>query len=509
MGAREYWSTSWNRLDAVIVITSVAGVFVDDTNFGMARIFRVLRITRILRLIQSMKPLRLMIDTLMKALPTVMNVGGMTVLYFFVFAVLGVSQFGKVNQHQVCLDEHANFSNFGYAMVTLVRMVTGEAWNCIMYDAMVQEPDCDDENNPNNDYGCGSLWAPLYFFAFIIGGNFIMINLFLAIVLENYNNARKKDAEEITARDILVFQELWNKYDRGGTGLLHTNKFEDFVRRVDPPLGLPRNSFGHIKRSDLYKLNVPLIGEYVHYHDVLQALSCQAYNVNFEELNEKVQRNVMKQLRGHRKKSVVKLQERQDDDENDPCSEVVPAAEGQFRIPSVQTLGELVWGQPVQARAPDQARDSSPPKPKQIVPVVEEGAKEEANGAARESGINQEPEPESYTSDHVIATSFLQHSVREFLFRKRLVKYIQLQMLQDELDASQELSKTLLDILRQKQLKMDEETDENSDVKSQMLRSLSREVQAGGLAPVQATDVPSIVPDPVLYVASLRNMHSM
>ena len=59
----------------------------------------------------------------------------------------------QVNRHQQFLTRQANFSNFGWAMLTLFRCVTGEAWNGIMYDCMVQPPFCNDDDNPNNDNG--------------------------------------------------------------------------------------------------------------------------------------------------------------------------------------------------------------------------------------------------------------------------------------------------------------------------------------------------------------------
>ena len=58
------------------------------------------------------------------------NVGGLTLLVFFVYAVLGVSLFGALSSNQTHLNRHSNFNDFGSAMLTLLRVGTGEDWTC-------------------------------------------------------------------------------------------------------------------------------------------------------------------------------------------------------------------------------------------------------------------------------------------------------------------------------------------------------------------------------------------
>ena len=57
-------------------------------------------------------------------------------LLFFIFAALGVELFGKLecSVEQACngLNKYANFKNFGMALLTLFRIVTGDNWNGIM-----------------------------------------------------------------------------------------------------------------------------------------------------------------------------------------------------------------------------------------------------------------------------------------------------------------------------------------------------------------------------------------
>jgi hypothetical protein len=77
----------------------------------------------------------------MFSLPSLMNVFSLLMLIFFIFAVLGVFVFGHITDG-VIIDSNVNFKNFGYAMMTLLKVSTGEEWNLIMYDTMNTSDDC-------------------------------------------------------------------------------------------------------------------------------------------------------------------------------------------------------------------------------------------------------------------------------------------------------------------------------------------------------------------------------
>jgi hypothetical protein len=72
-------------------------------------------------------------------------------LIFFIFAVLGVFIFGTITEGEV-IDTYTNFNNFGFAMMMLLRVSTGEDWNRIMYDTMRTDNSC----IPNKTCGQGN-----------------------------------------------------------------------------------------------------------------------------------------------------------------------------------------------------------------------------------------------------------------------------------------------------------------------------------------------------------------
>lgn len=92
-------------------------------------------------------------------------------LFFFMWAVLGIYLFGAINIEQGSEDglhRRANFNNFGLSMLTLLRVATGDDWTQIMFDSMVQPPLCTTGDNPTRDFGCGTVGAYAFFLSFSV-----------------------------------------------------------------------------------------------------------------------------------------------------------------------------------------------------------------------------------------------------------------------------------------------------------------------------------------------------
>jgi hypothetical protein len=104
-----------------------------------------------------------------------MNVFLLLMLIYFIFSVLAVFLFGHITEGLI-LDDYVNFSNFGYAMLILIRVSTGEDWVQIMFDTMNTRDDC----KPNT---CGSGYTPIYFISFIMICSLVMLNLFILVIL--------------------------------------------------------------------------------------------------------------------------------------------------------------------------------------------------------------------------------------------------------------------------------------------------------------------------------------
>jgi hypothetical protein len=112
LGCRTYFRNGGNIFDIVIVVTSIISSAVSlllKIDFGASTTFiRALRISRVLKFVQKAKQIRVILDTFTFVLPALTNIGGLLVLFLYIFSILGVFLFSQVKL-QYWMDEHANF----------------------------------------------------------------------------------------------------------------------------------------------------------------------------------------------------------------------------------------------------------------------------------------------------------------------------------------------------------------------------------------------------------------
>ncbi len=136
-----YFKDSWNVFDFIIVIGTFLGLLINystSVNIGnQTTILRAFRIFRVLRLVKRAKSLKMIFNTFIVTLPALANVGGLLSLLLYMFSIQAIYLFAKVKIAPP-IHENANFSNFGNAIMTLLRISTGEMWHEVMY-AVVRE----------------------------------------------------------------------------------------------------------------------------------------------------------------------------------------------------------------------------------------------------------------------------------------------------------------------------------------------------------------------------------
>lgn len=190
-------------------------------------------------------------------MPFVLNVLSLLLLIFFIYSILGVFLFHETQTGKV-LDEYTNFSNFGMAMIALLRISTGEEWNIIMYDFK------------------DGWTAPLYFLSFVVITSFVMLNMFIMVILQQYDDHHNNPRSplEIFKTHVKHFKKTWSiySYNYGGFRIKNGN-FIDFMRDLPEPLGIaydtPKIETERIKAVlDLY---VDEDG-FIYFYDVLYHL---------------------------------------------------------------------------------------------------------------------------------------------------------------------------------------------------------------------------------------------
>ncbi|MDX8398156.1 MAG: ion transporter [Mariprofundaceae bacterium] len=158
----EYFSKGWNIFDFTIILLALL-----PSTGELAMLARLARLLRVLRLISAIPELRLIVATLMRSIPSMGNIMLLMSVIFYIYAVAGQQLF---HEH-----DPKHWENIGIAVLTLFRIVTLEDWTDVMYIAM--------ELNP-------LYW--IYFVSFVILGTFVIVNLFIAVVINNLDEAKQE-----------------------------------------------------------------------------------------------------------------------------------------------------------------------------------------------------------------------------------------------------------------------------------------------------------------------------
>lgn len=145
------------------------------------------------------------------SLPALFNIGALLALITFIYAIIGMFLFGHVRL-QGALDDMVNFQTFARSMHLLFRLITSAGWNDVLESLMIDEPDCDKSFKGQSNGDCGyPLLSIIYFTSFIIINYMIVINMYIAIILENFNQAHQEEEIGIVEDDLEMFYIRWSK----------------------------------------------------------------------------------------------------------------------------------------------------------------------------------------------------------------------------------------------------------------------------------------------------------
>jgi len=286
LGPRWYFRDAWNVFDFAVVALSVATTILDIMNKefyckkekGEAvanvpglQILRVFRIARVFRLVRRLKGLRQMIETLIISLPSLANIAALLVLIIVIFAVLGTTFFYNVNLEQDMygrMDSHANYYHLDNALWALHRQTTGEAWNEIMYYCSTDDvyKACDKRYGDYLGDGCGGAFTgTVYHVLWQLFGTYVMMQLFTAVILENFHELAQGDGSIMPVEQLGEFVEIWNILDPDANEFIPVEKLPELIRLLSPPLGLKdklvtRNSLMQVIKD----LAIPIRGSVPH-----------------------------------------------------------------------------------------------------------------------------------------------------------------------------------------------------------------------------------------------------
>jgi len=226
LGWFQYIRNSWNKFDFFIVLIGIVSLFElsGDASFNVLRLFRI---GRVLRLINKAKTLRTHFLTLMYSIPSLWNIGLLILVIFFVYAIVGMHLFGDEDQEEGWEfgDDEANFQNFQQSMITLFRVSSGDGWSSV-YERYLS--DVSDDAKP---------WVYVYFMSFFLVGALVMINLFIAVILDSFNEEQEAISREQELKTIKVWRAIWQEHDRDTAGTISAVDFIRILKCVPQPVG--------------------------------------------------------------------------------------------------------------------------------------------------------------------------------------------------------------------------------------------------------------------------------
>ncbi|XP_035860680.1 sodium channel protein type 4 subunit alpha B-like isoform X3 [Sander lucioperca] len=274
-----FFTVAWNIFDFVVIILSIVGIvladiiekyFVSPTLF---RVIRLARIGRVLRLIRAAKGIRTLLFALMMSMPALFNIGLLLFLVMFIYAIFGMANFAYVKK-QDGLDDMFNFETFGNSMICLFQISTSAGWDNLLSPIMASSPEeCDLHfvNTGTNTRGnCGSPSVGIAFFvSYIIISFLIVVNMYIAIILENFSVATEESTEPLSEDDFEMFYEVWEKFDSEATQFIEFSMLSIFADNLSEPLRIAKPN-----RIKLISMDLPMVsGDRIHCLDILFAFT--------------------------------------------------------------------------------------------------------------------------------------------------------------------------------------------------------------------------------------------
>lgn len=167
-----FFRDNWNLFDFIVITASLIPLSI----FESIAVLRILMIVRILRIITINDNIKQILTALSRAVPSIIHITIMMFIVFYIYAILGVQFFSEMKS--------GLWIDFNHSMLTLFRVMTFEDWTDVMYETMESYP-----------------YSWLYFISFIIINAFILFNVFVAIILEEFSKIRENEIKNILDKD--------------------------------------------------------------------------------------------------------------------------------------------------------------------------------------------------------------------------------------------------------------------------------------------------------------------
>ncbi|NXI82644.1 SCN5A protein, partial [Rhipidura dahli] len=271
-----YFGSGWNVFDFSVVVFSIVSLGVSEafrTFFSptVLRTLRLARIGRILRIIRKAKGIRTLLFALLMSLPALVNIGLLLFLIMFIYAIVGMANFACLHVEDG-IDNIFNFQTFCGSILCLFQITTSAGWDSLLAPVLKQSDACGSklnltETEKNNCVNKG--FGILYFVSYIIISFLIVVNMYIAVILENFSVATEESTDPLCEDDFDMFYETWAKFDPLATQFIDYSALSDFADALAEPLRVPKPN-----KIQLISMDIPIVsGDKIHCLDILLALT--------------------------------------------------------------------------------------------------------------------------------------------------------------------------------------------------------------------------------------------
>uniref|UniRef100_A0A4X2MC37 Voltage-dependent P/Q-type calcium channel subunit alpha n=1 Tax=Vombatus ursinus TaxID=29139 RepID=A0A4X2MC37_VOMUR len=289
-GILNYFRDAWNIFDFVTVLGSITDILV--TEFGVSNNFinlsflRLFRAARLIKLLRQGYTIRILLWTFVQSFKALPYVCLLIAMLFFIYAIIGMQVFGNIgidveeednDDDDFQITEHNNFRTFFQALMLLFRSATGEAWHNIMLSCLSGKP-CD-KNSGIREPECGNEFAYFYFVSFIFLCSFLMLNLFVAVIMDNFEYLTR-DSSILGPHHLDEYVRVWAEYDPAAWGRMAYPDMYEMLRHMSPPLGLGKKCPARVAYKRLLRMDLPVADDNtVHFNSTLMALIRTALDI--------------------------------------------------------------------------------------------------------------------------------------------------------------------------------------------------------------------------------------
>uniref|UniRef100_A0A8C8SNZ9 Voltage-dependent N-type calcium channel subunit alpha n=1 Tax=Pelusios castaneus TaxID=367368 RepID=A0A8C8SNZ9_9SAUR len=276
-GVLNYFRDAWNIFDFVTVLGSITDILVTEIavstdNFINLSFLRLFRAARLIKLLRQGYTIRILLWTFVQSFKALPYVCLLIAMLFFIYAIIGMQVFGNIAlDDDTSINRHNNFRTFLQALMLLFRSATGEAWHEIMLSCLSNRA-CDKLSGLTKNE-CGSDFAYFYFVSFIFLCSFLMLNLFVAVIMDNFEYLTR-DSSILGPHHLDEFIRVWAEYDPAACCRIHYKDMYNLLRVIAPPLGLGKKCPHRVAYKRLVRMNMPISDQdlTVHFTSTLMAL---------------------------------------------------------------------------------------------------------------------------------------------------------------------------------------------------------------------------------------------